>query len=140
MARESRLSKGNRADGNVWTAQPGTCTSRFPLLAKLYGMETNIDENFGRLLKRLDELKLTDNTIAANGTYQMQFALFDGSNAQIGSTITNPTVQVVNGIFTVTLDFGAGAFPGASRFLQIGVFSSKRLDNCSFFDVWGDQS
>ena len=36
MARESRLSKGNRADGNVWTAQPGTCTSRFPLLAKLY--------------------------------------------------------------------------------------------------------
>jgi hypothetical protein len=68
--------------------------------------------------------KLTDSSIAANGTYQMQFALFDGSNAQIGSTITNSSVQVANGIFTVTLDFGAGAFPGANRFLQIAVFSS----------------
>ena len=33
------------------------------LLARLYGMETNIDDNFGRLLKRLDELHLADNTI-----------------------------------------------------------------------------
>jgi arylsulfatase A-like enzyme len=33
------------------------------LLARLYGMETNLDENFGRLLQKLDELKLTDNTI-----------------------------------------------------------------------------
>lgn len=31
--------------------------------AKVYGMITNIDDNFGRLLKRLDELNLTDNTI-----------------------------------------------------------------------------
>jgi arylsulfatase A-like enzyme len=33
------------------------------LLARLYGMETNIDTNFGRLLAKLDELKLADNTI-----------------------------------------------------------------------------
>jgi arylsulfatase A-like enzyme len=32
-------------------------------LAKLYGMETNIDTNFGRLLKKLDELNLTRDTI-----------------------------------------------------------------------------
>jgi arylsulfatase A-like enzyme len=32
-------------------------------LAKLYAMETNIDTNFGRLLAKLDELKLTDDTI-----------------------------------------------------------------------------
>jgi arylsulfatase A-like enzyme len=33
------------------------------LLARLYGMETNIDTNFGRLLAKLDELKLAENTI-----------------------------------------------------------------------------
>ena len=34
-----------------------------PTMASFYGMITNIDENMGRLLKRLDELKLKDNTI-----------------------------------------------------------------------------
>jgi arylsulfatase A-like enzyme len=33
------------------------------LLAKLYGMVTNIDTNVGRLLAKLDELKLSDDTI-----------------------------------------------------------------------------
>ena len=33
------------------------------LLGKLYAMETNIDANFGRLLTRLDQLNLTENTI-----------------------------------------------------------------------------
>lgn len=69
--------------------------------------------------------KLTDNSIAANGSYQMQFALFDAASGgnQTGATLTNPTVQTSNGIFTVTLDFGANAFSGASRFLQISVYS-----------------
>ena len=34
-----------------------------PTMASFYGMITNIDENMGLLLKRLDELKLKDNTI-----------------------------------------------------------------------------
>jgi arylsulfatase A-like enzyme len=33
------------------------------LLARLYGMVGNIDSNFGRLLAKLDELKLADNSI-----------------------------------------------------------------------------
>jgi arylsulfatase A-like enzyme len=33
------------------------------LTAKVYGMMTNLDENFGRLVKKLDELKIRDNTI-----------------------------------------------------------------------------
>ncbi len=79
---------------------------------------------FGQTTSFTYQGKLTDSSVAANGTYQMQFGLYDGTNLQIGSTITNASVQVVNGIFTVTLDFGAGAFPGASRFLQIAVFST----------------
>jgi hypothetical protein len=41
-------------------------------MASFYGMITNIDENMGRLMKRLDELKLKENTILVfmtdNGT------------------------------------------------------------------------
>ena len=60
----------------------------------------------------------------ANGGYDMQFKLFDtavvSTGAQQGETVT-ATVPVNNGIFTVTLDFGAAAFTGAERFLEIGV-------------------
>ena len=69
--------------------------------------------------------KLTDSGNPANGTYDMQFKLFDtvtvGTGTQQGSTITNSTVQVVGGIFNVTLDFGANVFTGATRYLEIGV-------------------
>jgi hypothetical protein len=54
---------------------------------------------------------MADGGTAANGTYDMQFKLFDGSGNQIGSTITNPSVLVSNGVFTVQLDYGAAAFP-----------------------------
>jgi hypothetical protein len=69
--------------------------------------------------------KLTDGPAAANGTYQMQFGLFDaaGGGNQIGATQTS-SVTVTNGIFTVNLGFGAAAFDGTDRFLQISVFSS----------------
>jgi hypothetical protein len=66
--------------------------------------------------------KLTDNGAAQN-TYQMQFALFDApaGGSQIGGTLTNSSVAVNQGVFTVGLDFGASVFTGADRFLQISV-------------------
>jgi hypothetical protein len=67
--------------------------------------------------------RLTDGGIPANGNYDLQFALFDaadGSN-QIGQTKIVSSVPVSAGIFTVTLDFGANAFPGANRFLEISA-------------------
>jgi hypothetical protein len=66
--------------------------------------------------------KLTDNG-AAQSTYQMQFALFDApaGGSQIGGTVTNLSVAVNQGVFTVPLDFGASVFSGADRFLQISV-------------------
>jgi hypothetical protein len=68
--------------------------------------------------------RFTDGGSAANGTYDMQFKLFDGTGNQVGSAITNGAVQVSSGIFAVQLDFGAAAFPGADRFLEIGVRSA----------------
>ncbi len=69
--------------------------------------------------------RLNDGGSAANGVFDMQFKLYDtadpSASAQIGSTITNSNVAVTNGIFTVRLDFGASALPGANRFLEVGV-------------------
>src|SRR5512138_445531 len=67
--------------------------------------------------------RLTDSATLANANYDFQFALFDSlaSGAQVGSTQTISNVSVNGGIFTVSLDFGAGAFPGANRWLQIAA-------------------
>src|SRR5439155_22471062 len=43
-------------------------------------------------------------------------------------TITNSTVLVTAGIFTVQLDFGAGVFSGPPRFLEIGVRTAGSPD------------
>src|SRR2546428_12793602 len=75
--------------------------------------------------------RLTDGGTSANGNYDLQFALWDSSSGgmQIGSTQALPAVQVSGGVFTVTLDFGANAFPGANRVLEI----SARLSGASSF-------
>lgn len=67
--------------------------------------------------------RLQDAGAPANGTYDFQFRLFDalvGGN-QVGTTLLRDDVIVVSGVFTVSLNFGAAAFPGAARFLEIGV-------------------
>jgi hypothetical protein len=65
--------------------------------------------------------RLSDGGPPANGTYDLQFALFDSlaGGAQVGSTQTVSSVSVSAGIFTVPLDFGASAFSGANRWLEI---------------------
>lgn len=69
--------------------------------------------------------RLNDGANAANGTYELQFKLFDAvtGGTQVGATFipTPAGVVVTNGTFTVTLDFGATAFPGANRWLEISV-------------------
>ena len=70
--------------------------------------------------------RLTDGGTAANGNYDLQFALFDSASggSQIGTTQTVPAVTVAAGVFTVQLDFGPSAFPGANRFLEIRARST----------------
>jgi hypothetical protein len=67
--------------------------------------------------------KLTDGSNPASGTYDFQFALFDSlsGGTQIGSTLTLAGTSVTGGAFTVQLDFGVNAFPGANRFLETSV-------------------
>ncbi|MEP6902890.1 MAG: tail fiber domain-containing protein, partial [Actinomycetota bacterium] len=66
--------------------------------------------------------KLTD-TGTPQSIYQMRFELYNAvtGGTQIGATVTNPSVTVTQGVFTVSLDFGAAAFDGTNRFLEIAV-------------------
>ncbi len=61
-----------------------------------------------------------------NGYYDFQFTLFDqASNGTIvAEPITNSSVRVSNGLFTVQLDFGAAAFGGAARWLELAARSN----------------
>src|SRR5712671_809956 len=66
--------------------------------------------------------QLRDGLAPANGSYDLTFSLFGVSSGagQVGSSLTNSATGVTNGLFTVTLDFGAN-FPGADRWLEIAV-------------------
>ncbi len=67
--------------------------------------------------------KLNDGGNPANATFQMEFKLFDAlaDGNQIGATVANSSISVVQGVFAVSLDFGANAFTDADRFLEISV-------------------
>ncbi len=71
--------------------------------------------------------RLNDGAIPASGTYDLTFALFSGSSGaggQVGGTLTHSPVNVSNGLFTVTLDFGPSVFTGPARWLEIAVKSN----------------
>lgn len=67
--------------------------------------------------------QLRSNGNAVNGQCDFQFGLWDAVSAgiQVGITQTLSAVNVVNGLFTVSLDFGANAFTGNARWLSIAV-------------------
>jgi len=59
----------------------------------------------------------------ANGTYDFRFSLYtvsSGGSSAYGF-ITNASVLVTNGLFTVINDFGTGVFNGTNYWMQIGV-------------------
>ena len=73
--------------------------------------------------------QLRDGGTNANGAYTMIFKLYDAvtNGNQIGTTITNkPTL--FNGLFSVNLDFGAGAFNGNTRWLDITITNGPTFE------------
>ena len=76
--------------------------------------------------------QLKDNGVPVDGVYDFEFELFDAlmGGASASAVVSKPNVTVANGLFTVDLDFGATAFAGQARWLEIkakadavGVFS-----------------
>ena len=69
--------------------------------------------------------RLIDANSAADGLYDLQFKLYDDADVvlgnQVGNDVNKPDVDVIDGYFTVALDFGSGVFDGDARWLEIGV-------------------
>ena len=65
---------------------------------------------------------LYDNNSAANHLYDFQFKLYDSNSggSQIGADVNVPDIDVIDGYFTVELDFG-NVFDANARWLEIGV-------------------
>lgn len=65
--------------------------------------------------------RLNDTNGPANGTYDLTFTLYAAGGAVLTGPVTNAAVAVSAGLFTTTIDFGAGYFTGTDRWLEIGV-------------------
>lgn len=66
--------------------------------------------------------RLADNGAPADGMFEFQVRLLDGVGAQVGVTQTL-LADVREGVFQLDLDYGASAFDGSTRLLEIGVRS-----------------
>ena len=67
--------------------------------------------------------QLMDSGAPADGIYDLRFILFDAEvgGSQIGPIVYKGSTVVSGGLFSVELDFGASAFAGEARWLEIGV-------------------
>jgi len=67
--------------------------------------------------------RLIDSNTAADGEYDFEFELYDApfAGGQLGSTIDVNDLDVIDGYFTVELDFGSDVFDGNAVWLEIGV-------------------
>jgi hypothetical protein len=74
--------------------------------------------------------RLIDANKPADGLYDLRFRLYDANVAgtQKGSTIVVSEVDVIDGYFTVGLDFGIAVFDGNDRWLEIGVRAGELND------------
>ncbi len=66
--------------------------------------------------------RLSDNGSPADGMYEFQVRLLDGSGTQVGLRQLM-MADVVEGGFMLNLDYGPSVFDGSPRFLEIGVRS-----------------
>jgi hypothetical protein len=67
--------------------------------------------------------RLNDGGAPANGSYDLQFIVYNASagGSEIGPILTNAGTPVSNGLFAVTLNFGANIFTGSNCWLDIAA-------------------
>lgn len=75
--------------------------------------------------------RLQDTGTPASGPHDFEFKLFDEmtTGTQVGMTLCQDGVDVVDGLFTVELDFGM-QFDGNARWVEIGVRADNTPANC----------
>ena len=83
--------------------------------------------------------RLLDDNKAADGLYDFVFSLYDDPNVivgnQVGGSVEVNDLDVIDGHFTVELDFGAGIFDGNERYLQFAVRPGESEDPEEFIDL-----
>ncbi|MFT4588139.1 MAG: hypothetical protein ACI8QF_002239 [Limisphaerales bacterium] len=67
--------------------------------------------------------QLSSEGAPATGDFDFQFTIYDAASdgASLAGPLSASAVPVTNGVFTVTLNPGAGVFTGAERWLEIAV-------------------
>ena len=67
--------------------------------------------------------RLQNNGVPANGKYDLMFTLYTTNvdGVVVAGPVTDSATSVSNGLFTVTIDFGAGAFTGNNFWLDVSV-------------------
>jgi microcystin-dependent protein len=92
-------------------------------LLALAALDSQFSEAFAQTTAFTFQGQLNSGAGNANGLYDLRFAVYDANVAgnQIAGPVTNSTVAVSNGLFTVYLDFGAGLFTGTNYFVEMGV-------------------
>ena len=79
--------------------------------------------------------RLMDTNSPADGLFDFQFKLYDSvsDGNQTGGDVNKPQVDVIDGYFTVLLDFNDPcAFTGEARWLEIGVRPGEENDPCEY--------
>lgn len=80
------------------------------------------DTPTGSIFTYQGQLRNGDTTVT--DSVDLRFTLWTGDSeeaVQVGDTLEVTDVSLVDGLFTVDLDFGAGAFAGKERWLEIAV-------------------
>jgi len=95
----------------------------FAVLALLLTINSRISTALAQGTAFTYQGQLQNNGALANGTYNLEFSLFNvatGGSAVAGPVTTNGVI-VTNGLFTVTIDFGGAAWNGDTNWLLISV-------------------
>ena len=74
--------------------------------------------------------RLIDANKTTDGLYDFQFKLYDAVSEgnQVGADVNKLEVNVIDGYFTVSIDFGSDVFNGDARWLEIGVRPGDQND------------
>ncbi len=78
--------------------------------------------------------RLMDANGPADGLYDFEFRLYSDPNLSsslVGDTIDINDLDVMDGYFTVMLDFGSNVFEGDARWLEIGVRPGDSEERCT---------
>jgi hypothetical protein len=73
--------------------------------------------------------QLISSNAPATGNFDLRFQIYNTNGNVVAGPLTNAPVGVTNGLFNVTLDFGASVFDGSARSLGIGVRSFNASTN-----------